>query len=195
VLFSVFFPSPHPESGLIVLFSVFFSLSLSHGNFEGTLAVTVTFSCVWFMLPIAVLKVQPNKCYGRNIFGYCPFIFKVARPGDNREIFSIFAPISAFYRMSNNSKVEAILYSACSPRIQAKLLACSPRYPFNTECQAEKLWLSSIVRPKDFKSWYSQLSCLTFSIKRDSVKLGRQVGGGGAARGRQVRLLCPWGLG
>ena len=26
------------------------------------------------------------------------------------------------------------------------------------------------VKPKNYKNWYSQLSCLTFSIKRDSVK-------------------------
>jgi len=32
-----------------------------------------------------------------------------------------------------------------------------------------------------FKSWYSLLPCLTFSIKRDSVKISRQV-----------RLLCLW---
>jgi len=38
------------------------------------------------------------------------------------------------------------------------------------------------VRPKDFKSWYSQLTCLAFSITRDSVKIGQQV-----------CLLCLWG--
>jgi len=32
------------------------------------------------------------------------------------------------------------------------------------------------VRPNYFKSWYSQLPCLMFSTKRDSVKIGRQAG-------------------
>jgi len=42
-------------------------------------------------------------------------------------------------------------------------------------------WVPGRVRPRDFKSWYSQLPFLTFSIR-----------GVGVGMGWWVRLLCPW---
>jgi len=31
--------------------------------------------------------------------------------------------------------------------------------------KVSRVWFPGRVRPKNFKSWYSQLPCLTFSIK------------------------------
>jgi len=64
---------------------------------------------------------------------------------------------------SVNSQINLIFVGAFHPQS-----SCWLRFPRR-------------VRPKDLKSWYSQLSCLTFSIK-------------GIVRrtSRKIRLLCPW---